>query len=451
MSASRTPRAVIIGGGISGLSAAYELTLHGWNVDLFEASSTVGGKIGMSPVGDRLVDDGPDGFLNRVDHGVGLARELGLNDEICHPATSIPAYLVREGALHELPASSMLGVPTDLDLMSTTGVISAAGVQRARFDLEAPATPIDGDTSVGAVTRERLGDEITDRLIDPLLGGINASDIDRLSLRAGAPLLAAALDRSPSLIRGLAELRPPTPPGQPKEPIFAGFNEGTFQLAEALSRTVAAKATVHLNRPVTSIDEVAEGADQVIVAVPSNLAADLVAPLSPNSAEALRRIDYASVTQVMVELPRSGVEPDLDSSGILFPRIDGTLITASTWMSSKWARYRRQHSVLVRMSTGRFGDERHLTYTDEELTQALLAELGTVVKISEAPLATRVNRFPHALPQYTPGHGDVVAEAFGALAADASHVHLTGLAYHGIGIPACIDNARNLVRQMITG
>lgn len=450
-------RAVIVGGGISGLTVAHDLWQTGWTVEVHEAASRWGGKIGMSLVGDRLVDDGPDGFLNRVDDGVNLARDLGLADEICHPATTIPAYLVRQGHLYELPASSMLGVPTDLDTMANNGVISAAGVERARFDLTAEATPIDGDISIGALCRHRLGDEITDRLIDPLLGGINASDIDRLSLRAGAPLLAAALEISPSLIKGLAQLRPPTPPGQPKLPIFAGLNQGTYQLVEALVNRMStgsggaglpARAKLHLNSPVTDLKAVAGDADAVIVTVPSNKAAPLIAPVSPLTAEGLATIEYASVTQVMVELPRSALGSDLDASGILFPPIDGTLITATTWMSSKWTRYRRDNSVLVRMSTGRFGDERHLDYDDDKLVDALLADLGQVIEIKGRPIATRVNRFPQALPQYTPGHQSRVDHILAQLAADAPNVHLTGLSYRGIGIPACIQRARQLAHQL---
>ena len=443
-------RAVIIGGGISGLTVGFDLSQAGWTVDVYEAGPKWGGKIGISPVGDRMVDDGPDGFLNRVDDGVNLARDLGLGDSICHPATSIPAYLVRQGQLFALPASSILGVPTDLEALAANGVISPAGVERARQDLVAPPTPIDDDISIGALCRERLGDEITDRLIDPLLGGINASDIDRLSLRAGAPLLAAALDRSHSLMQGLAQLRPPTPPGAKPDPIFAGLNGGTYQLIEGLVTHLEPRAGLHLNTKISDLRSVADGADAVIVAVPSDHAAGLVEPFSPTAAQGLKTIEYASVSQVMVELPRSALRQDLNASGLLFPPIDGTLITASTWMSSKWERHHQPDTVLIRLSSGRFGDERHLSYDDDALTTALLSDLGQVIDIDGSPVATRVNRYPRALPQYSPGHAGRVDKIFDALAVDAPNIHLTGLSYRGIGIPACIERARSLAKRLDT-
>ena len=441
-------RAVIIGGGISGLTVGFDLWRAGWSVDIYEAGPKWGGKIGISPVGDRLVDDGPDGFLNRVDDGVNLAIDLGLGDELCHPVTSIPAYLVRKGELFELPASSILGVPTDLEVLANNGVISPSGVQRARHDLTAPPTHIGDDISIGALCRLRLGDEITDRLIDPLLGGINASDIDRLSLRASAPLLSSALERSPSLMKGLAQLRPPNPPGTKPDPIFAGLNGGTHQLIKALVSHMEGHVGLHLNTPVARLDQVASGADAVIVAVPSDHAAALVEPVSPSAAKGLKAIEYASVSQIMVELPRSALVKDLNASGLLFPPIDGTLITACTWMSSKWARHHREHTVLVRLSSGRFGDERHLSYDDDALTAALLGDLGQVVEFTGHPVATRVNRYMDALPQYTPGHIGRVDNIFGALGDDAPHVHLTGLSYRGIGIPACIERARSLAKHL---
>ncbi len=198
-------RAIVVGGGIAGLVAAFDLQRAGWAVEVHEADRRWGGKILSSPVGDRMVDAGPDTFLARVEPGRVMCRDLGLEHELTSPVSPVPAYLVRDGGLHELPTGSMLGVPTDLDVLATSPLISEDGVARARAGLaraQHDTNTTNADRSVGELCREQLGDEITDRLIDPLLGGINASDIDRLSLEAGAPLLAAALKHSPSLIEG---------------------------------------------------------------------------------------------------------------------------------------------------------------------------------------------------------------------------------------------------------
>ncbi len=491
-------RAVVVGGGISGLSAAFDLRRAGWAVTVLEAGDRWGGKILTSPVGDRPVDAGPDTFLARAEAGRRLCADLGLDAELTSPVAPVPAYVVAGGTLHPLPTGSMLGVPTDLDELAASGLVSADGVAAAARDLELPATPLDGgDISVGALCRARLGDEVTDRLIDPLLGGINASDIDRLSLTAGAPLLAAAVGRSPSLIEGLRALRPtagPTLGTAEAEPVFFGLPGGIARIIDALvealldpdpasrpgpesgstvgagtgatgnsgdsgvaggsgtstggSRGWGPVADLRLRAPLATLDD-AGPADAVIVATPADAAAKLLAPVSPTAADELASIEYASVAQVTVELPLSALDRELDASGILFPRVDGTMITASTWFSTKWAHYRRPGTVLIRLTSGRFGDDRPAVLTDEQLAATLLDELCSVVPIDGEPTATRVHRWQRAFPQYTPGHGARVDRIEAALAADAPHVQVVGAAYRGIGIPACIDGGRRAAASAV--
>jgi len=456
-------RAVVVGGGISGLTTAFDLRRAGWTVSVYEASDRWGGKILTSPVGDRPVDAGPDTFLARAEAGRQLCCDLGLEGELTSPVSPVPAYVVADGELHPLPPGSMLGVPTDLDALAASSLISPEGTARAAADLDRPATPVDDDISVGALCRARLGDEVTDRLIDPLVGGINASDIDRLSLRAGAPLFAAAIERSPSLIGGLRELRPTSGPtlGTAKnEPVFFGLPGGISRITDALVRALAdpsmlspageplPPASLHLGTPLASLDH-AGPADAIVVATPAYAAAELVRPYSPAAADELATIEYASVAQVTVELPLSAVERELDASGILFPRVGGTVMTACTWFSTKWAHYRRPGTVLLRLTSGRFGDDRPAALTDTELATTLLDELRTVMPIEGAPTATRVHRWHRALPQYTPGHGARVDRIIDALACDAPNVGVAGAAYRGIGIPACIDDARHVAAAVV--
>lgn len=446
-------RAVVVGGGIAGLCAAYDLVAGGWDVEIHEAEGRWGGKVWSSPVGDRLVDAGPDTFLARVEPGRQLCRDLGLEQELTSPVAPIPAYLARAGALHELPAGSMLGVPTDFDGLRRSGLISDAGIERARVDLTAAPTPIEPDISVGALCRARLGDEITDRLIDPLLGGINASDIDRLSLAAGAPLLAEAMTRSHSLTMGLAQLRPTTGPTlgteEPTRPVFYGLPGGIARIIDALIEELTGRANLRLHSPVSELRPLLEEADAVVVANPAFAASELVRAHSPSAADLLAGIEYASVAQVVVELATADVEQELDASGILFPRVEGTMLTACTWLSTKWAHYRRPDSVLLRLSSGRFGDDRPQDFDDETLIPQLLGDLGTVMKVTGEPLASRVQRLPRAFPQYTPGHNDRVEQIFAAMTADCPRIRLTGAAYHGIGLPACIEDGRETAAGLI--
>lgn len=447
--------AIVIGGGIAGLSAAFDLHRAGWRVDVHEASGLWGGKVQSSPVGDRLVDAGPDTFLARATAGYQMCQDLGLEGELTSPVAPVPAYIARAGRLYPLPTGSMLGVPTDLDALAANGLISAEGVERAKVDLSADATPlVDGDISIGALCRARLGDEITDWLVDPLIGGINASDIDLLSLRAGAPILAAAYDLGPSLIKSLGEMMPSTGPtlgsAKPAQPVFYGLPGGIARIVDGIIEALTAGgAGLHLNSPIGSLADAMARADAVVIATPTAVAAQLLNPVSPTAAAELAEISYSSVAQAVVEIPRSGVERELDASGIMFPRGEGRLITACTWLSSKWAHYHRPDSVLLRLSSGRYGDERNAALTDDELVDALLADLRSVEAVTAEPIARRVKRWTPAFPQYAPGHLARVERILGAVAADAPAVRLVGAAYRGIGVPACIDDGRSAAASLV--
>ena len=449
-----TGRVSIVGGGIAGLTAAFDLHRAGWDVIVHEASDRWGGKIWSSPVGDRMVDAGPDTFLARVPEGKQLCDDLGIAGGLVSPVAPVPAYFHRDGRLVPLASGTVLGVPTDLDALAASGAVSAEAVARAADDLTLPATELydaDGtELSVGAYCRERLGDEVTERLIDPLIGGINASDIDRLSLETGAPQLWTAANRSPSIIEGLRALRPQVGAtlgsAGVNEPVFLSLPGGISQMIDALVDHLEG-ADLRLESPVDDLDQL--DADHVIIATPTGVASELLAGRSPRAAEGLATIEYASVAQVTVEIPKDGVDRILDASGILFPRVDGTMITASTWFSTKWAHYDRPDSVLIRLTSGRFGDTRSMELDDEALVSTLMGELSAVVPITADPIAVRIHRWVDALPQYTPGHRRRVDDIMGAVADDAPTVHLVGNPYRGIGIPVCIGGARDVAASLI--
>lgn len=453
-------RAVVIGGGISGLVAAFDLSRAGWQVTVHEGAERWGGRIFSSPVGDRPVDGGPDAFLARVEHGRQLCADLGIDHLLTSPVAPVPAYVFTDQTLHELPEGTMFGVPTDLDVLKGSSLISPQGIERAAEDLTLPLDPSDGDTSVGAICRQRLGDEVTDRLIDPLIGAINASDIDRLSLQAAAPQLATALTDHGSLIRGMADLRTRSSAigsRNPDRPVFYGLPGGTATIIDRLvEELTAAGVDLRLGSTISGPEAMAEatdGARAVILAVPAFAAAHLLGgPGNGNDTEASRvlgQTEYADVTQVVAELPVAGIDRVLDASGILFPRADGRLMTACTWLSTKWAHYHRDDSVLVRLSTGRFGDERHHGLSDDELVAALLAELSDAVPVTAEPRAVRVGRWSRAFPQYTPGHHGRVRAAREAVEHLDPRISLVGASYDGIGVPACIASARSTVRSLL--
>lgn len=437
---------IVVGGGLAGLSAAFDVHRAEHPVEVAEATDRFGGKIWSSPVGDRLVDAGADSFLARVPEGRQLCEDLGLGHELTSPVAPVPAYLYRDGALQPLPAGTMLGVPTDLDALASSGVISPEGVSRAADDLHLPPTPVDQDISVGAYFRARLGDEVTERLIDPMVGGINASDIDRLSLRSASPQLAAAAASHRSIIEGLREARTrvgATLGSSGAAPVFHGLPGGIARIVDRLVEEIGpASLRTGVEATPELLREWTDGEHRVVVATPAPAAARLLTKVAPTASRLLSEIEYASVAQVTVELPRAAVDPVLDASGILFPRVDGLIITACTWFSTKWRHYEQPDTVLLRMTSGRFGDTRALALDDQTLTATLLGELQSVISISAQPVAVRVHRWLDALPQYSPGHGARVEQIEQALADEAPAVVLAGAAYRGIGIPATIASGR---------
>ncbi len=440
-------RALVVGGGIAGLSAAYEFQQAGWTVDVHEATGRWGGKILTSDVGDRLVDSGPDAILARAAAGMELVRQLGLADDIVHPVSNVPAYICLDGRLHELPEGTVFGIPTDPSVLHSTELLSEAGKQRAAQDLELPVEhdDTDDDPSVGKVCRQRLGDELTDRLIAPLIGGINASNIDRLSMRSAAPQLTAALAQHGSLIRGMAALRQragATLGTERAAPVFFSLPGGVQRIIDALVEHLANPKAGHLpaadlklNSPVdlSTLPELANQLDAVVLAT---------APVEA--------MNYASVSQVTVEVSKDALEAELDTSGILFPATGGTHLTACTWLSSKWSHYHHDDSVLLRLTSGRYGDDRANNLDDDTLVATLLDELQTAVPIDGPPQATRIQRWPNALPQYEPGHRNKVETLRSNMTERHPNVTLVGAAYDGIGIPACIESGRNGARQLIT-
>jgi protoporphyrinogen/coproporphyrinogen III oxidase len=463
-------RIAVVGGGIAGLAAARDLLLAGHEVSLFEASDRVGGKISASPVGGIQLDEGPDSVLARVPFAVELAKELGLGDDLI-PQPPGTAYLYSRGALRRLPAGNVLGIPTDIDALADSGIVSAWACSRAAEDLTAPDDRPDDlpddDESVGDLVRRRLGDEILERMVDPLLGGINAGDADRLSLNAGAPQIAAAVGRHPSLIESLRAQRAatPAPTGAP-EPVFYTLRGGLTRLVDALGAAIDS-AEVRTSTTVRCIEasgdayridagtpsgELAIEADGVVLATPADVSARLIEDLAPSAAAELEGIDYSSVVLTALAVPESAVRRPLDASGYLIPRVEGLLLTACTWTSVKWPHLATPGQLLLRASAGRYGDDRAMEMGDDELLAAVLADLAVTMDLhlDGPPSDVRITRWPRSFPQYTPGHLARIERIEGALEAAAPGIRLAGAAYRGVGIPACINSGRTAAASFAT-
>jgi oxygen-dependent protoporphyrinogen oxidase len=291
--------------------------------------------------------------------------------------------------------------------------------------------------------RSQLGNEVFERLVDPLLGGINAGDGDRLSTRAAAPQLAAAAERDRDLVAAL-RAQPPATPG----PVFHAPVGGMGAIVDALvSWLAAARVQLLLETPADDLESI--DADRVVVTAPAHRAADLVRRAAPAAAAGLDTIAYASVVLVTLAYPSSSLTRPLDASGFLVPRTEGLLMTATSWSSSKWAHLADDDSIVLRVSTGRFGDERATTLDDDALVRALVEEVEATSGLTGEPLEARVRRWPHSFPQYEPGHLDRVADIEQSIEKALPHVVLAGAALRGLGVPACIRQGREAARELL--
>jgi oxygen-dependent protoporphyrinogen oxidase len=426
-------RVAVIGGGIAGLAAAYEAGRAGAEVVVYEASGRAGGKLRTTTFAGRAVDDGADAFLARVPWGLELCQELGIASELVSPAESA-AYVYVDGALRSLPSGTVLGVPTDFAAAEHSGIL------RGPIRHEPAPQPLapDTDVSVGELIRAQLGDDVLERLVDPLIGGINAGSSDRLSIRAAAPQLADAAARDGDIVRAL-RAQPPAQPG----PVFYAPLGGMEAIVEAL---LATGIDVRLRSAVNALDDI--DTDATVLATPAWVTAELVRPAVPQAAALLGAIRYASVALVTLAFPSPAVTRPLDGSGFLVPRTEGLLLTAVSWTTSKWAHLRGDDGrVVVRASAGRIDDERIDSLSDGALVEQVVAELQTTMAIVGEPDEVRVNRWVRGFPQYEPGHLERVDAIEREMTAALPSVALAGAAYRGLGVPACIRSGREAARR----
>ncbi len=409
----------VVGGGVAGLSAAHELRRRGAHPIVLEATDRVGGKLRSGEVGGVLVDLGADAMLQRVPWGVDLAATAGL--EITTPQTTQAAFWLG-GAMLPLPVGTLMGIPTDLaEVASLLGTVTEHRV----------ALPTE-DLSVGALVRRHLGAAVVDRLVDPLLGGVYAGQADRLSVQMTLPKLWSHLEGD-SLVAAARAARGTPAPG----PVFASVPGGLGQLPAALAQDL----DVRLGTTVRALTRTPDGwrletgsaaapahldVDAVVLAVPASPAARLLA--SHVRADDLASLDYASVA--LVTLVLDGATPGT-GSGYLVPSVDRRLTKAVTFSSRKWG---RPGPAVVRASVGRAGDVRDLHRDDDDLVAAVLAELTEAVGPLPRLLGSAVTRWGGGLPQYAPGHVDLVARLRRDLPPGLA---LAGAAYDGVGVPAC--------------
>ncbi|HEV2757278.1 MAG TPA: protoporphyrinogen oxidase [Actinomycetota bacterium] len=446
----------VAGGGITGLVTARAVLRAGLDVVLLEAGDDAGGKIVTKSLGGVAVEGGPDSFLARDEWGVELCRSIGLGNELVSPAV-FGGLVWSRGRLHPLPRGLVSGIPTLPFSILRTGLLSRRGALRAVTDLF-NSKPLTGrDVSVGALVRDRLGDEVLERLVDPLLAGTRAGDADEMSLAAAAPDLDMVARRHRSLILGLRTWGPDTP-GKTAPPVFMAPIGGMSRIVGAL-KTELHDADVRYGSAVESVARDGKGfrletrsgdvrADGVVLAAPAYAAARQVAALDPGASQALASIPYASVAVVALLYPRSAGAPPAKGSGMLVPRVEGRTIAACTWYSTKWPTSAPADGFLLRAVVGRSGRHPALDLADDELVAAVHEDLAGMLGLKGQPTVHLVTRWERGLPQYLVGHLDRVTGAELALAQHGP-LFLAGAGYRGSGIPDCIKGATEVAAAVV--
>lgn len=443
---------VVIGGGITGMVAAREAAEAGAVVTLVEPGR-LGGKVQASAFDGGVLDEAADAFLARVPEGIELCAQLGLAGQLVTP-TERRAHVFSHGALRRLPDAQLLGVPTDLDELAASGIVSPDGIAAARRDLEEPLVAPTTDITIGSLMRQRLGDEVAERLVDPLVGGINAGDTDALSLAATVPQLdAAARSGAASLIEACRAQLDAAP--DRRAPVFFAPRDGMGALTAALVADLSRRGVTLHTSSAHSIEPCGLGwrvlvegdsldADAVVVATPAPIAAAILREGSARVATLLAAIPYASVAIVSIAVDRDGIDRELNGSGFLVPRPEGLAVTACSWTSAKWPHLGGDTTVWLRASVGRDG-----AIPTGPLEAQVLTDLRHTMALRGRPREVRVSEWPSSFPQYRLGHLARVEAIDAGLRATMPTVAVAGAALRGLGVPACIRQGRAAAQRVL--
>ncbi len=470
MSEMTAKHIAVIGGGISGLSAAWFLQQRGIDYTLLEASDRWGGKIKTEIVASGadqpfVVEAGPDSFIAQKPWAAQLARAIGLGDELIGTNDDRrKIFVLNRGRLTPMPDGLMLIVPTKFLPFALSPLISIPGKLRMAIEPLLPPAQGNADESLAGFVKRRLGAEVLDKLAEPLMSGIYNTDPDDQSLLATFPRFRALEQKYGSLTRGMIESRrqaPPAshgspPPGNPPSSMFLSFRHGMESLVTALVAQLTGE--LRLNTPVDQIDHLPEGGyrvalsdgrtlrcDAVIVTTPAPITAALLQPITPDAAKLISAIRY--VTTGTISLAYRAEDVSLPPSfGVVIPRGEQRPINAVTVSSTKFDHRAPAGYVLMRAFFGGSRSPATVTLDDMELIRVVREQLHAIYGITAEPTLTRICRWREATPQYAVGHLDHVAAVDAAL---PDGLYVTGSAYRGVGVPDCIHQSQLLVERIV--
>jgi oxygen-dependent protoporphyrinogen oxidase len=444
---------IVVGGGIAGLSAAYELQIRGLSFLLLERTARPGGVIVSEEVDGYTIDGGPDSLLVQKPEAIALCKEIGLGDRLVTTKPPRLAFIQRAGRLHPLPAHSVLGIPTRIRPFITTGLFTWAGKLRMAAEVFVPPRRDGADESIGSFMRRRFGEEATTYLAEPLLAGIHAGDVERLSIKALFPRLAETERTQGSL---LAAFSRSAPSAASADGAFRSLPGGLSEMVRALAARLS-PAALRFSSPARRVlvapprveTEAGESLSTraVIVAAPAYVAADLLRDQDGDIARMCQDVRYASTATIALAFPRSAVKHPLNGSGFVVPRTERTGILAASWLSSKWPHRAPDDRVLMRAFVGGARDAGALDQSDAQLEDVALAALRPLLGISGDPLLSRVYRFDQASAQHEVGHLARI-EALDRLLGQTPGLFMTGSGLRGVGIPDCVADARATAKKV---
>ena len=458
---SHSPRIVIIGGGISGLAAAYSLEKlaaqagFDLSIDLMESRDRLGGVILTERCGDFLLEGGPDSFLSLKPAAIELCREIGLSDQLI-PSNDArrKTYVLEQGRLRELPEGLMFVVPTRVWPVFRSDLLSLWGKMRlALSPFLPPLKRSEADLSVAEFISRRFGREVLERLAEPLLAAVYGADVDKLSARAALPQLIAIEEKYGNLWRGMSHARSEAGDRKGSRPqaLFMTLRNGVGEMVSALEKRLT-QTRVATRCDVRRIRSDPQGAGYrvewdggethaaaVIVATPAPAAGRLLRDLDAGLAAQLEAIPYHPSVIVVLAYEQRAFGRELEGFGFVVPRKEGKNLVACTWVSAKFPFRSAPGSVLLRCFLGGARNPAVLEETDERLVDTTLRELAEVMQVRAQPLFARVYRWEGCMPQYSVGHAGLL-EAIASRLAVHRGFFLAGNGYRGVGIPDCIQS-----------
>jgi protoporphyrinogen/coproporphyrinogen III oxidase len=458
---------VIIGGGITGLATAYYLQKEAKekglpiSVSLIEASNRLGGVIETVKKDGFVIEKGPDSILERKKSALQLIEEVGLKDKVVSN-TAGKSYILVKGKLHSIPEGSFMGIPTKVSPFVFSGLFSPIGKLRAAGDFVLPKGKAQKDQSLGAFFRRRLGDEVVENLIEPLLSGIYAGDIDQLSLMSLFPNFYNIEQQHHSLVLGLNRTMPAPPKRSQNQPVkkgmfislTTGLEELIVQVEKRLEEGTVLKgvAVNKVNREengyrlILSNGKI-EKADSVVMAIDHKSAQRMLADYA--FMDVLKEMSSTSVANVAMAFPKSAIKEDIEGSGFVVSRNSDYRITACTWTHKKWPSSTPDDMALLRVFVGKPNDQEVVDMTDEEIINIAMKDLNKTMNLTAKPLFHVVSRWKKTMPQYNVGHKERIQTVKDSLSKELPGLFLAGSSFEGVGIPDCIDQGHAAVKKVI--